>query len=384
MFKGATLPAVVAGVLATSAIAQDQNSNEALKKQLEEQKKQIEMLQKQMDTAVTAFEENQNTATASKTTLGGYGELHYNNIGAKESIDFHRFVLFLGHSYSDNLRFFSELEVEHSLAGDGKPGEVELEQAYIEYDYSANTTLKGGLFLVPVGILNETHEPDTFYGVERNPVEKNIIPATWWEAGVASNFRFADGWSLDVAGHSGLKVDADFGIRGGRQKVAKADADSMAYTARVKWTGVPGLEVAATVQMQEDITQNDMVGAQAEAQAFLYEAHVAYQKGNFGLRTLWAQWDIDHVVADQLGADVQEGFFIEPSYRLNEQFGVFARYAEWDNTAGNGSLANTKKEQVNLGVNYWLHPNVVIKFDTENRLGAQNGSGYNVGIGYQF
>jgi hypothetical protein len=365
---------------ALSLGVQAQQDNQALLDELNKQKKQIEELKQQVELAVNAIEEQQGDAASSDTSIGGYGELHYNNIETKEDIDFHRFVLFIGHKYSDKLRFFSELEVEHSLAGEGKPGEVELEQAYIEYDVTDSTSLKGGLFLVPVGILNETHEPDTFYGVERNPVESGIVPSTWWEAGAAVSHRFGEGWQFDFAAHSGLEVDpANFSIRGGRQKVAKANADSMAYTSRIKWTGVPGLEVAATVQYQEDITQ----GA-ASIDAFLYEAHAAYRSGNFGLRALWAQWDIDSPLADAMGTDVQKGFYVEPSYRVSESFGVFARYAAWDNAAGNGNSTDTEKRQINVGFNYWLHPNVVVKFDTENLLGAQNGTGYNVGIGYQF
>ncbi len=378
MNKGATLALAVASALSFGVHAEQ--DNKALLEELKKQKEQIEELKQQVEIAVAAIEESQESTANTDTSIGGYGELHYNNIETNEKIDFHRFVLFINHKFSDNIRFFSELELEHSLAGEGKPGEVELEQAYIEYDVSANTALKGGLFLIPVGILNETHEPDTFYGVERNPIESKIIPTTWWEAGAGVTHRFGEGWQLDFAAHSGLDVDpADFNIRSGRQKVANANADSMAYTSRIKWTGVPGLELAATIQYQEDLTQG-----LADADAFLYEAHAAYKKGDFGVRALWAQWDIDSPLADMIGADVQEGYFVEPSYRLNESFGVFARYAAWDNTAGSGSAADTEKRQINIGFNYWLHPNVVIKFDTENRTGAQDGSGYNVGIGYQF
>ena len=93
------------------------------------------------------------TSAFANTSIGGYGELHYNNIknnngDDKKEIDFHRFVLFIGHEFSDKLRFFSEFELEHSLAGEGKNGEVELEQAYVEYDYSDAITAKVGLFLV--------------------------------------------------------------------------------------------------------------------------------------------------------------------------------------------------------------------------------------------
>ncbi|MCU7837673.1 MAG: OprO/OprP family phosphate-selective porin [gamma proteobacterium symbiont of Taylorina sp.] len=84
-----------------------------------------------------------------KTTIGGYGELHYNNLenkkaggSNKDELDLHRFVLFFGHEFNDDLRFFSEFEIEHDIAGDGKNGEVEVEQAYVEYDFNDNFTIK--------------------------------------------------------------------------------------------------------------------------------------------------------------------------------------------------------------------------------------------------
>jgi len=193
---------------------------------------------------------------AAATSIGGYGELHYNRIrsdaGDSDEIDFHRFVLFFNHAFSDRVRFFSELELEHSLAGDGAPGEVELEQAYAEFALTDNTYAKTGLFLLPLGILNETHEPTTFYGVERNDVESIILPSTWWEAGVGLNGRLGNGLSWDVAMHSGLAMPTTggsaFRVRSGRQKVAEADASDLAYTARLKYTGRRGLELAAGYQ----------------------------------------------------------------------------------------------------------------------------------------
>ncbi len=354
---------------------------ETLQQKLNQTDKKVELNDEKIETTVTVIEENLTETSNSKTTVGGYGELHYNNIEDNERIDFHRFVMFLGHEYTDSIRFFSELEVEHAFSGDGKPGEVELEQAYIEIDLSENTTLKTGVFLVPVGMTNETHEPPAFYGVERNPVEKNIIPATWWEAGAGFNTRFSDGLSADFAIHSGLNVPTDgsksFLIRSGRQKVAKASADSLAYTARIKYTAIPGLELSASYQVQTDVTQGDLGAA-----ANLFTAHGAYNNGNFSLRTLYATWDIDSTEAKIIGRDVQEGYYIEPSYKINPNFGLFARYNAWDNNAGDP--ANTEKKQTNFGLNYWPHEDVVFKFDFENRNGAHDGSGFNLGVGYQF
>lgn len=189
---------------------------------------------------------------ASKTSIGGYGELHYNNhssdnsADSKNEFDLHRFVLFAGHQYNDKLRFFSEFEIEHSVAGEGQSGEVEVEQAYVEYDYADNHRAKAGVFLIPVGMLNETHEPETFYGTERNPIEKNIIPSTWWEGGAMFSGEISEGLSYDAGAHSGLYISPSAGnykIRDGRQKVSKAKGDDLAYTARLKYTGAPGLSL---------------------------------------------------------------------------------------------------------------------------------------------
>ena len=186
---------------------------------------ELQILQEQLNATADAIEGSEG---ASHSRVGGYGELHYNDIDGKDAVfDFHRFVLFFAHDFSEDIRFFSELELEHALSGEGddKPGEVELEQAYIEFDVNDQTQAKAGVFLLPIGILNETHEPPTFYGVERNPVEKNIIPATWWEPGGSlSGQKGSSGLSYDLAIHGGLKVDPDkVTIRGGRQKAAKGD-----------------------------------------------------------------------------------------------------------------------------------------------------------------
>jgi hypothetical protein len=357
-------------------IAEQQKVLASLEKRLDETDKKLNATADQVEVTVEKEE-----GTFANTTIGGYGELHYNNYDNSDAkIDFHRFVLFFGHEFSDSVRFFSEFELEHSLSGDGKPGEVELEQAYVEVDINDTTSSKVGLFLIPVGIINETHEPPTFYGVERNGVEKNIIPATWWEAGAAFNYKPAGGLSIDGAVTSGLEVGDDYKIRGGRQKVASAKAENLAYTGRVKYTAIAGLELAATVQYQTDITQgNDGVDT---ADATLLEAHAIYQVNDFTVRALYARWDIDGAEAAALGRDEQTGWYIEPSYAFNDKVGVFARYAEYDNNAGNSD--STAVESTSVGVNYYIHENVVLKADYEDLGGSKDSKGFNLGFGYQF
>lgn len=385
--KKTLIASALIGLFASNASFANEETDK-LRQVIAEQQKVLQSLEKRLDETdkklnATAdhVEVQAETSVFANTTLGGYGELHYNNYEDSDAkIDFHRFVLFFGHEFSDSVRFFSEFELEHSLSGDGKPGEVELEQAYVEVDINEGVSSKVGLFLVPVGIINETHEPPTFYGVERNGVEKNIIPATWWEAGVAVNFKPAPGLSIDGAATSGLKVKDDFKIRGGRQKVANASAENLAYTGRIKYTAITGLELAATVQYQTDITQGkDGVDT---ADATLIEAHAIYQVSDFTVRALYARWDINGDEAKALGRDEQTGWYIEPSYAFNEKVGVFARYAEYDNNAGNS--ASTAVESTSVGVNYYIHENVVLKADYEDLGGAKDSKGFNLGFGYQF
>jgi len=319
-----------------------------------------------------------------KTTIGGYGEHHFNHFEDKDDkVDAHRYVLYFGHQFSDDLRFFSEFELEHGIAGDGQPGEVELEQAYIEWDYSQNHSVQFGQFLVPVGIINETHEPDTFYGTERNLVEKNITPATWWETGVQLKGEVAPGLSYNAAVHSGLSIESgDYKIRDGRQKSAKATAEDLAFTGRLKYTGIAGLELAATLQHQQDVTQGDLGQSAA---ALLTEVHAAYNSGDFGLRALWAGWDIDSELSGKAGSDEQEGWYIEPSYKLTEKLGAFVRYSEYNNTAGDSTSTDT--EVWEYGVNYWLHPQVVLKADYTDYVNDNGGSdsdALNLGVGWSF
>lgn len=328
-----------------------------------------------------------------KSSFGGYGELHYNNLesgdGTKiDDIDLHRFVLFFNHEFNDKIRFVSELEVEHGgvQPGEGKTlgGEVEVEQAYIEFDINDEISAKGGVFLAPIGILNETHEPTTFYGVERNPVENVIIPSTWVTAGASISANFANGISTEFAVHDGLKVpttgSSAFRIRSGRQKVSNADASDLAMTGRVKYTGIPGVELGGAVNYQSDISQVSGDGADS---AVLLEAHAIWNHGPFTAKALYASWDIDGNAVKAAGGDKQDGYYVEGGYKLTPSFGVFARYNDVD-----GVRVQDEFKQIDVGFNWWPHQDVVVKVDYMDRendtTSDRDVDGFNVGIGYQF
>lgn len=272
------------------------------------------------------------------------------------------------------------------MAGDDQPGEVELEQAFVRMDWTDRFSTDAGLFLMPVGILNETHEPNTFYGVERNNVESRIIPSTWWEAGLKGTYRFDNGIAVDAGVTSGLDMTDDGVIRGARQKVAKAINNEAAFVARVKYTGVAGLEVGGSAFYQDDMAQS----AGGDISGFLTEAHADYSYEGFRLRALYARWDLSGTMDSE--AESQYGFYIEPSYRWSlggkyGDLGVYVRYSDYEYYTGKMMLS--ENEIYELGVNYWPHPNVVFKADireiSQSEQYSSNGDTvFNLGVGYQF
>ena len=391
-----------------AAHAQESNADllaklELMQQQIDELREQLERTQNQTvetDAKVEAVVEvvesgSMQQPAVRKTTIGGYGELHYNNLSAVDPsndlkmIDFHRFVLFFGHQFNDKTRFYSELEVEHAFVADSggdTPGEVEVEQAFIEFDLRPGLYAKAGLFLVPVGILNETHEPPTFYGVERNDVENIIIPSTWWEAGAGLNGRMGSDWAWDVALTSGLEMPTTgsnaFRVRSGRQKVGKALANDGAITGRLRYFGIAGLQTAVTVHYQVDPSQISNDGLDSGT---LVEAHIDYRRAGFGLRALYAHWNFTGDAVEAAGADKQWGWYIEPSYRLNDYIGFYTRYEKISAARDRDNF-----DQWELGLNWWPARNVVIKLDYRNRshdLASQQGrdfTGFDVGLGYAF
>lgn len=400
IFMNRMLAAFLLCVPATGALTQEL-SLESLMELVRQQEARIAELERRLDQTDDELEatvdfvealEPEPSAAANATTIGGYGELHYNNLDATDpandldEIDFHRFVLFVNHRFSDRIQFNSELEIEHSLAGDGKPGEVELEQAYVDIALRDALRAKAGLFLLPIGFLNETHEPPTFYGVERNSVENVIIPTTWWEAGGGFSGNFDNGIGWDVAMHSGLKMpitgDGAFRVRSGRQKVAEAFASNWAYTARVRYTGTPGLQLAASLQYQTDPSQ---VAGDGLDSGRLFSANLSYEIDRFMLKALYGSWRFDGTAVEAARADRQDGWFVEPGYRLSQRWGVFARYEEVD-----GARALDQFSEVGAGFNFWPHESIVFKFDYRQRdldqaaLAGNDFDGFDLGVGYQF
>jgi len=351
----------------------------------------IKALEEQVEALAEALEndDSESTSKENRVHIGGYGELHYNNLDQngedKRELDLHRMVLFFGYDFNERARFISEFEVEHIIASGGSRGAVEVEQVYVEMDLKDNMHLQTGVMLMPIGIINETHEPPTFYGVERPVVETTIIPTTWWSAGLGFTHKLDNGIRYDVMLTEGLKTEdpnsvssaEPFNIKKGKQKSSFADAFDLAVTGRVKYTGVPGLELAAYAQYQPDLDQSARE-SYAES-ATLLGGHAIYQFNDVTAKALYARWDLAGDEAKTAGKDLQDGSYVELAWRPTERWGVFARQSAWSQSSSEDSA------QTDVGLNFYPFKDIVFKADYQlQNDDAGDADGFNLGFGYQF
>ena len=158
-------------------------------------------------------------------------------------------MLFFGHNFSDRLRFYSELEVEHAVSSAGDRGEAEVEQAYLDGLLSRRISLRGGLMIMPVGIINVYHEPPTFNGVDRPAVDTYVIPTTWREPGIGIFGELRDGLRYQVFLVNGFNANgftAETALRDGHQEAQLAYAGDWGGVARLDWEPRLGMIVGGS------------------------------------------------------------------------------------------------------------------------------------------
>lgn len=184
------------------------------------------------------------------SAFGGYGEL---TLDAPSNggpvIDMRRLVIYFGHDFTDRIRFYSELEIEHAVSSADDQGEAEVEQAYLDGLWCKRLNLRGGLVLMPVGIINIYHEPPSFNGVDRPDVDQVVIPTTWREPGVGIFGELAEGLRYQVYVVNGFNANgytAESAIRDGHQEAQLAYAGDVAAVGRLDYEPVLGTVIGAS------------------------------------------------------------------------------------------------------------------------------------------
>lgn len=420
-------------------IAQTSQGNNT---ELEELKRQVKTLQEQVEVMKEGPKTDPETEGLLKErffkgkglTIGFYGEAKYRVPEAGgNSFDPHRFVLTPSYQINDWLVFNSELELEHGGVDENTgrssrfTGELELEQMYVDVLLNEHFNIRSlGIDLVPVGRINKYHEPTVFYSTERPELYREIIPTTWMEPSMGIFGKIAEGWDYQLMVSAGVEdldprsttgaparattgINAANGFRDSRPGLRPADVNTLAYSGRVHYNGLPGLDASTSIYA----TQVEGIGGDSFVGLWDIEALYRVPRTGLEFRGDFAYWHIadpEVLVANQnniaanapSGVPVRNddvggrmyGWYVEAAYHLwpdawkegrgqDMDLVPFARYSQIrtqsDMLPGgvyrDDAIAN--RDFLTLGLAYFLNANFVVKADYRHNLDGTDASALN-------
>lgn len=357
-----------------------------------------------------------------KVSVGAYAQVDYNQplsdtMRMTGNLDVHRLVTLLGYSFSDKTYFVTEIEMEHVV-------ELYVEQAFLSHQFNPKIGLRAGLMLIPMGIINEYHEPVVYNGVERPNVDNVIVPSTWREigAGIAGKF---DDLSLKyqlylVNGFMGYNGDAGLfrasdGYRKGRQKGAESSISSPNISAKIDYYGMPGLKVGlagyfgdSQTTAYNGLNTQDKAGMQSADSTVINIAMTGidfrYQLKGFQARGQFIYSTNGNTLAynEKTGAGMGSkmlGYYGEVGYDVlklsnkesTQKLVLFARYENYD-TQHKMAADVTRNEKyhrqdVTIGAGWFPAQGAVLKADYQIFSNAADGhvkNMLNLGLGVWF
>jgi len=360
-----------------------------------------------------------------KLNIGGYGEVHYNQPLSKNqkepgTIDVHRIVMFLGYNFSKKTQFVSEIEFEHAR-------ELWIEQAFLQHRITKSINLRAGLLLVPMGIINEYHEPTTFNGVERPIIDTRLSISTWREIGfgfsgnlLPVNLKYQ---LYAVGGLNGYDTKAVFngssGLRDGRQKGSKAYLSSPALTGKIEFYGIKNLNIGLSGYLGKSQSKllgklpHDNTGLRTTADSSAVGIAMAGADARYRLKGLEFRGQVYYsslsntrqyntftrtgTTNNDLGK-AMFGYYAEGAYNIFKLFNnidqelvPFIRY-EFYNTHQSVDIStsenlNYKNTMITTGLTLKLNKNAVVKTDiqfTKSAAADDFSKVINAGIGVMF
>ena len=338
-------------------------------------------------------------------TVGGYAEAHYNKASGENALlDVHRVVMLFGYKFNERTQFITELEFEHVK-------EVYVEQAFLQYSINDNMNVRAGLMLVPMGIINEYHEPTTFNGVERPSMDKSIVPTTWREIGLGVSGKFDDvslryqaymfnGFTSD---NNGKFLGGKNGLRNGRQKGAESTMNNVNFAGKLDYYGLPGLRLGLSGyfgRTQSDNALANTPGADVGVAMIGLDARYAKRRftarGQFINASISDSKEYNALYGSDLGSTLR-GWYLETAYNLlpsnkEQQLFGFVRYEDFDtHAATEAGLARNlayDRNEWTFGLTYKVAPGAAFKADYQIKNNAVVGSTaikqLNLGFGVWF
>jgi hypothetical protein len=408
--------------LAQAAGASDAAQIEELRRRLEVLAAEVEQLRSGETPQIELTEERRRSlglapsaaATYRRASEGvsfaGYGEMLLENFKSENEsgtgtapttrLDFLRAILYAGYRFNDKFLFNSEIEVEHA-------NEIWVEFAYLDYLVNDNLTVRGGMLLLPLGLVNEFHEPTVFLGAKRSETEQRILPTTWREngAGVLGSAGIVNFRGYLTNGLRGAAFTSA-GLRGGRQRGSNALAANLALSGRLDVTPVPG--IFAGIGLYHGGSGQEQVivsGDRLDVGTTVAEVHAQAQIRGFDLRALFAQASVDEAGEASRAlnlstgtpiAERMQGGYLQAGYNVLSQFATpvavtpYVRYEHIDtqHRVPAGFTRDLARDGVlkTLGVELKPIPNIVVKTDYQwitNEAGTGRNQ-LNVNFGYAF
>lgn len=343
-----------------------------------------------------------NQAVAKGLSFNFYGSMKWTSTGgggADNTYDPHRWVLIPTYKLSDYAKFVTELELEHGGVEDDDAdarfdGYLEVEQMYIDVQVTDNITWRSlGISLIPVGTINENHEPDQFYSVYRPRLYKYVIPSTWMEAstGIHGDIPQVDGLSYNLLVSSGLtskyatETAAGWNHRSLRPGVNETYGESN-YATSMK-LGYDNGGFSGSVSTYQSTYVNS---SGEETGMDLYDIEASYNFTEGGLKGLeliadYAWWDIGNPAnlvpggGTDITYDEVAGYRLEAAYHIDRgenELVPFVRMEKYD-------YKGSEKEYLTWGAMYKFGDNWEVKlsyFDDQD----SDSDEIQFGIGMQF
>lgn len=400
---------IAAAIMLSSTLQADTASDiEELRKEITQLKEQTKILTDETSNLQTGFNyttvDNEAShsglgAAASKVyysksplSIGGYGEMYYSHTN-KESgsnsskVDVYRFVPYIGYKFSDNILLNVELEFEHGgVANDGgtaEGGEVIVEFIYLDFLLNESANIRVGNMLMPMGLINERHEPTLFTTVQRPNTAKQIIPTTWHESGVMVYGDVFEGLEYKVAGVTALNptIDSDTSwLRNARGGSFTNNDPKLGFVARLDYTDINGLLAGASTYMDSNIN--------------MFDIHADYKIKGFRAYGTYAEAKRSDAIelAGALSQVKAKGGYLNLSYDLltlsssSDKLPLFVQFESInpaDKLTDGSSLDSI--DTTTFGINYFPHEQVVLKADyAMQSQGGVDSDTFSLSMGFIF
>ncbi len=325
-----------------------------------------------------------------------YGEIQYYqpvNLDqyAVGKFDAKRLVALFGYQFNKNTQFITEWELEHA-------NEMFVEQAFIKHKLRRNTNLKAGMILIPMGLVNENHEPTQFSSVERPIIDKLLVPTTWRDIGIGlqgiwtnTSIKYQ---AYLVNGLVGFKNDTGLfrstdTYRGGRQKGIKTIMSGLpAFSGQLEYFGLQQTKIGLSVysgfsntDAYNGLDRKDVESIASADSTRIYSTMIglhmttSWKRLNVKLQAIVSVNNNTDAYNQRTGKDlgkVQSGAYIELNRPVtkNNKLVLFSRYSYFLPELGETEQSNSEFVQHHYwtnGMYYTLAKGAMLKLDLQWR-----------------